>query len=66
MQITGKNLQLVARGLELGLAELHTQMGMRDNEYSDEDEVDELEEDAKQIEKLLARVNAAIKRECSA
>ena len=63
MKITGKNLELVAQGLQLGVDELHNQIAMCPDVNMFAAELDAIEEQKTVLSKLLDRVLEAIEAE---
>lgn len=59
MQFTGKNLTLVRRALDLALDEIHNQSATCPDVAEYEDDLDDLEREAADIRKLIARIDSA-------
>lgn len=62
MQFTGKNLEMVRRGVDLALSELYNQIATCPDVIECADDIEELEAETVQFERLLARIDAAIER----
>ncbi len=63
MKITGKNLQLVAQGVELGIDELQNQINMCPDVIRYKAELDAIEKQKTVLSRLLDRILKAIERE---
>jgi hypothetical protein len=63
MNITGKNLRLVHQGLSYGIQEVHNMIATCPDVFAYADEIEGYEREKEALERLQARVWAAIGRE---
>ena len=63
MQFTGKNLRLVREGISLALAELHNQLATCPDVNLYERDLDDIEYQQADYEKLLAKIDLAVAKE---
>lgn len=63
MQITGKNLELVAQGLEAIIDSIHYHIASCPDVIEYADSIEEYEADKHQFKVLLAKVNKALEKE---
>lgn len=62
MIFTGKNLDMVKRGIELAIAELHNQIATCPDVFYYAEQLDELEAEKEKFERLLARVSRTMEK----
>lgn len=63
MIFTGPNLLMVRTGIALALAELHNQIATCPNVFEFADAIDELEQQKRDYENLLDRIDVALAKE---
>lgn len=63
MKFSGKNLEMVRRGVDLAIDELHNQIATCPDVFEYADELDDLEKEKAKFEKLRDRIDEAIAQE---
>ncbi len=63
MQFTGRNLLFVRTGIEYALGEISNQIGTCPDFVEYADDIERLEQEREQYEKLLARIDKALVKE---
>ncbi len=63
MQFTGKNLELIRRGVDLAIDEIHNQIATCPDVFEYADDIEELEQEKETFRRLLARIDKAIEKE---